>query len=264
MAGGGISSLCRLPRADYHYLRMLILSLDTSTTIMSCAVARDGVLVREEGGDATGQHVARLPGDLMALLARAELTLTGIDAFAVATGPGSFTGLRVGIATMQGLACATGRPLLGVSGFEALARQSAPPPRTDGASRIATWVDAWRGEVFAALYEEGREVEPPVVAHPEAVLVRLAHRRTLFSGSGAASFRGLITEKLGDDACFTEPVTPFLAGAIALLATENARALAFHGEPLPRPDALRPLYVGRAHPELARNASTPRVGVTPL
>ena len=65
-------------------------------------------------------------------------------------GPGSFTGLRIGIATMQGLAFAAGKPLIGVSGLDALARMA---DREAAGRRIATWVDAWRGEVFAALYD---------------------------------------------------------------------------------------------------------------
>ena len=100
---------------------MLILALDTTTRTSSCAVARDGVVLREQAGDGSRPQAERLPGDLMALLEHERLALAEIDAFAVATGPGSFTGLRIGIATMQGLAFATGKPLIGVSGFDALA-----------------------------------------------------------------------------------------------------------------------------------------------
>src|SRR5688572_32262035 len=99
---------------------MVILSLDTTTKTSSCAVVRDGIVVLEQPGDPAQPHGSRLPGDLMALLAASGLTIRDIDAFAVATGPGSFTGLRIGIATMQGLAFATGKPLAGVSAFDAL------------------------------------------------------------------------------------------------------------------------------------------------
>src|SRR5688500_6502451 len=129
---------------------MLVLALDTTTRAGSCAVARDGVVLRERGGDPDRPHDTRMPGDLMTLLEEERITLPDIDVFAVATGPGSFTGLRVGIATMQGLAFAEGKPLIGVSAFDALARLAvAPGP----GAQVATWVDAWRGEVYAALYE---------------------------------------------------------------------------------------------------------------
>ena len=89
---------------------MLVLALDTTTSSGSCALARDGRVVREQVNDAPNAHAERLPGDLMSLLDGANLRLADIDVFAVATGPGSFTGLRIGIATMQGLAFAEGKP----------------------------------------------------------------------------------------------------------------------------------------------------------
>src|SRR5687768_12595620 len=109
---------CRVPLSSSF---MLVLSLDTTTRTSSSAVARDGIVLREEAGDAAKPQAERLPGELMTLLETTGTTLPQIDAFAVATGPGSFTALRIGIATMQGLAFAMGKPLVGVSGFDALA-----------------------------------------------------------------------------------------------------------------------------------------------
>jgi tRNA threonylcarbamoyl adenosine modification protein YeaZ len=108
-------------RSGPHSGPLLTLALDTTTKTSSCAVARDGIVLCEQAGDGSKPQAERLPGDLIALLAHAGLSLADIDLFAVATGPGSFTGLRIGIATMQGLAFATGKPLVGVSGFDALA-----------------------------------------------------------------------------------------------------------------------------------------------
>src|SRR5678816_3075473 len=101
---------------------MLVLALDTTTPTGSCALARDGRVVCEQVNDAPNAHAEHLPGDLMSLLDRAHTRLADIDVFAVATGPGSFTGLRIGIATMQGLSFAEGKPLIGVSGFDVLVR----------------------------------------------------------------------------------------------------------------------------------------------
>src|SRR5579862_5554902 len=99
---------------------MICLALDTTTRVASCAVARDGVVLREDPCDPDRQLALQLPGALDDLLALAGVELRDVDAFAVATGPGSFTGLRIGIATMQGLAFAEEKPLIGVSGLAAL------------------------------------------------------------------------------------------------------------------------------------------------
>lgn len=220
---------------------MLILALDTTTIAGSCALIREGRVVREEASDASQPQATRLPRDLMALLDRETVALSEIDAFAVGIGPGSFTGLRVGIATMQGLAVATGKPLFGASALDALAAVA-------GTGRVATWVDAWRGEVYAALYEAGREAEPPVVARPDDLVRHLAGQETLFTGDGAAVHRETIRAVLGDLARFTEPVAPLLAGAMAGLAAD-----AFRAGGRPRPHAIRPLYVRRPDAELARH-----------
>jgi tRNA threonylcarbamoyladenosine biosynthesis protein TsaB len=228
---------------------MLVLALDTTTRTGSCGLALDGHVVRELASDPGTSHAEHLPGDLMALLERAQIPLESVDVFAVATGPGSFTGMRVGIATMQGLAFAMGKPLVGVSGLDALARVAAPG---GGDPCVATWVDAWRGEVYAALYRGGREIEAATVEHPATVLDRHRQReRVLFIGDGAGTFELLISDTLGDLAVMADPVSPLLAGMIAQMAYDAV--LAGHR---PSADAIRPLYVRRTDAELARDART--------
>jgi tRNA threonylcarbamoyladenosine biosynthesis protein TsaB len=232
---------------------MVVLALDTTARTGSCALSRDGVVTGELASDPEPSHAEHLPGDLMTLLAAERVELDAVDVFAVATGPGSFTGMRVGIATMQGLAFATGKPLIGVSALDALAvaGTSATPgvPRT-----VATWVDAWRGEVYAALYEDGREVEGPTVEHPAAVLDR--HRRRgeapiLFIGDGAGRCLAIIRGALDGRAVIATPVAPLLAATVAQIAHDAAR----RGH-RPGADAIRPLYVRRMDAELARDART--------
>src|SRR5687767_12569031 len=99
---------------------MLVLALDTTTRQGSVALARDGGALAVAAGDPGIAHGARLPGDLMRLLDAQRLRVADVDLFAVASGPGSFTGLRIGIATMQGLALANGKPLAGISALDAL------------------------------------------------------------------------------------------------------------------------------------------------
>ena len=238
---------------------MLILSLDTTTPKPSCAVARDGVVINEEPIDASRQLALQLPGALRDILDLSAVALEEIDAFAVATGPGSFTGLRIGIATMQGLAFGRGKPLIGVSGLTALRAVASPAFL---GSRIATWVDAWRGDVYAALFEDGREIGEPVVAKPSALLDDLARREgapcTLmanditFIGDGAETYRDLIMSRLGHAARLADPTVPLLAAVIAMLAT-----IEYKNGHRPPPHAIRPMYVRRSDAELGRDRGKP-------
>jgi tRNA threonylcarbamoyladenosine biosynthesis protein TsaB len=247
---------------------VLLLSLDTTTKAASCAVARDGVVLNEVAIDPARQLALQLPGALRDLLDLSAIGLSEVEAFAVATGPGSFTGLRIGIATMQGLAFGLGTPLFGISGLTALRAVASPAFL---GSRIATWVDAWRGDVYATLFEDGRQVGEPVVAKPDDLLgtlsacdptvgvrdptgsragTRGAHlmaNDVTFIGDGAETYRDLIVSRLGDAARIADPVAPLLAGVIAVLAT-----IEYTKGHRPPPHAIRPLYVRRPDAELAR------------
>ena len=186
------------------------------------------------------------------LLEGAQIALPDIDLYAVATGPGSFTGLRIGIATMQGLAFAAGKPLIGVSGFDALARiasrNAVKAFRQTRAPAVATWVDAWRGDVFAARYQHDVPIDPPTVEKPVALLARIAEP-TLFIGDAVPVYADLILRTLGDLALLEEPSAPALAATIAHIATTAART-----GTQPAPDDIRPLYIRRPDAELARDA----------
>jgi tRNA threonylcarbamoyladenosine biosynthesis protein TsaB len=166
--------------------------------------------------------------------------------FAVAVGPGSFTGLRIGIATIQGLALVTGRRIGGVSALEALA-QIASGPIAPG-SLVGSWVDAQRGEVFAALYrvtdaplftpERLVELEPPTVAKPEAMRASWSGHAlgsAVFTGDGAARY-------------LNAPPPPLLAGAIGRMAAVQAA----RGQTVSAA-GVHPLYVRRPDAELARD-----------
>jgi tRNA threonylcarbamoyladenosine biosynthesis protein TsaB len=227
---------------------MVVLALDTTTRGGSCALMRDGRLVCERAGDPAREQGERLPRDLARVLAEDGTTLEQVGLLAVATGPGSFTGLRVGIATMQGLAVATGVPLIGIPSFDALAHIGSKDERARGSQiQIATWVDAWRGEVFAALYSGGRATEAPLVAKPAALLAALGSTRTLFVGDGAQLYLDTIRDTRGSRAEFASPLAPLLAGAVAALANT-----AYQQGLRPPPHAVRPVYVRRSDAELAR------------
>jgi tRNA threonylcarbamoyladenosine biosynthesis protein TsaB len=238
---------------------MLILALDTSTAGGSAAIVRDGALLLARDGDASRTHGQRLPGELMDILRDAGGTLAGIDGFAVVTGPGSFTGLRVGIATIQGLALARGRRVTPVSAFEALMfskdevfRLKPEATYSPEAAYCGVWIDAHRREVFATLYaEDGRTVlEPPTSLSPEATIDAWMGRvaaasRIAFIGDGAIKYADVIRERLGERAILSDQ-TPRLAAAAGLIAAADpARAVV--------PHAVVPLYVRRSDAELARD-----------
>ncbi len=225
---------------------MTVLSIDTTARTGSAAVVRNGVVLAEVRGDPAITHGQRLPGDLVRLVAEAGVSLNDVDLLAVAAGPGSFTGLRVGIAAMQGLAMAAGKPIVPISTLEALARLGADAH----GGLVAPWVDAQRGEVFAALYENGGEVPlgAPTALPPGPTLLALdaiaGGRRVRFIGDGAVRYADLI------DAAFqgraeVDREAPPLAVSIAMIAERApGRAVA--------PHAVAPIYIRRPDAELAR------------
>jgi tRNA threonylcarbamoyladenosine biosynthesis protein TsaB len=231
---------------------VLILALDTSAAGGSAAVIRvdgDHTTVIEIAGDGTRSHGERLPVELMAVLREAGASIEDVDRLAVAVGPGSFTGLRVGIATIQGLALARALPVTPVSTFEALAW---PAPGATSTDAIAAWVEAHRGEVFATLFApDGRTVLAPATAlTPEATLdawrdALAPQARVRFLGDGAVRYRDVIRGELAGQAVIDE-TAPLLAGAIGrIAAAEPGRAVS--------PHAIVPIYVRRPDVELARD-----------
>src|SRR5687768_10758168 len=171
---------------------MLVLALDTTTRQGSIALARDGGVVAVYAGNAAITHGQRSPGDLMRLLGPHEHRVADVDLFAVASGPGSLTGIRIGIATMQGFALANSKPLQGVSALDAIfdALDFLSPQ-----SEVAVWMDAGRGQVYSARYENGEAVEPALADTPAEILARWARERNhtaLFTGDGALAYRDLI------------------------------------------------------------------------
>jgi tRNA threonylcarbamoyladenosine biosynthesis protein TsaB len=229
---------------------MLVLALDTTTRQGSVALARDGALLATYAGDAAITHGERLPGDLVRVLDAHGLRVSDVDVFAVAAGPGSFTGLRIGIATLQGLALANDKSLVGISALDAIrAAVSSQLSALSSTGDVAVWMDAQRGQVFSAVYNARDVVEPALVDKPADILRRWARARTYpcaFAGDGAIAYRDLIRATVAD-AIVVEPLPP-LAPAIAAAAVAHVRE---HGPSAP--DTIRPIYIRRSDAELARD-----------
>jgi tRNA threonylcarbamoyladenosine biosynthesis protein TsaB len=238
---------------------VVILALDTTTKTGSCALWRDGALVEQRPGDATRTHAERLPGDLADLLAAYGLTVKDVDLYAVASGPGSFTGLRVGIATIQGLALVHGRKVVAVSALEALAQCGAAA--VDGATMAGGWMEAYRGEVFGALYRitsRGtglstlEEIAAPAVASPGDLATEWVRIIKNDGNAGKAVVIGDAVPSTRNALSAALPSSVRLLDTVPLAATIAHIAHA-HPERATLPHAIIPLYVRRPDAELARD-----------
>ena len=131
---------------------MLILAIDTSTRAGSVALLRDREVLGEISAREDTPFSTRLFRDLELLQTRAPFRMDQIDVFAVAAGPGSFTGLRVGLTAVKGWAEVHGKPIAAISGLEAIAAQSSATHDT-----VSPFLDARKGHVFGSTYRRSPE-----------------------------------------------------------------------------------------------------------
>ncbi len=237
---------------------MRVLALDTTRAAASAALIDEERVIAEHADEGVRSQAEKLPAMLFDLLRDAGATLDAVDVFAVASGPGSFTGLRIGIATIQGLALVSGRPVVPVSALEALAQASSL--ELASGSLVGAWLDARRRDVFGALYrvqdapafdrERLQEVEAALVAPPALVWQRWRKRfgtPAVLAGDGAVAYADLTR---ADGSVRVEPGTP-LASVIGRMAWRRAKA----GQVV-TPAGIQPLYVRRPDAEIARDART--------
>ena len=181
---------------------MTILAVDTTTRSCSAAVVSSSGLLAEIILDNDQTHARHLMKMIDQVLELAGISLNTLDGFAVTRGPGSFTGLRIGLSSIKGLGRATGKPIVAVSSLKALATQAGPVPMT-----IFALIDAYRKEVYLAgyRYEKDRlkRVLPETVAGPEKVLA-MVQGPAVFVGNGAVIYRRMLVENLGESAHFTQ------------------------------------------------------------
>ena len=229
---------------------MKVIGFDTATDDTIVGATRDGAVVFEalEGPDADGRptHSA----SLLDSIGKAVESLGGweaVDRIAVGTGPGTFTGLRIGIATALGLRVSAGIPLAGVPTLRALAegmravereRAVAEPGPTGDAALFVPVLDARRGEVFIAVYDHaGEEVQAPVAVGPgEAVNLILGLGGPVrVGGPGAVRFAEDF-ERGGVEPVKAGPGRGLLSGAAVC-------ALGAEAEPLGSGQPLEPIYI---------------------
>lgn len=228
----------------------MILGIDTATPACSAALVEAGQVIayaHSPEQSAASSLLVRLIDDLCAQSGRAAADVAGV---AVNLGPGAFTGLRVGLATAQGLATAYKRPLMGCSTFEALVDAAA-----DWDGVICPVIEARRGEVYAAFYRrqgcQVSETAPGMVVTPDT-LCTLVQERTLFLGSGVQSCGELLASRLGERAVCRDLGSDFaLAANVARLGCERSATTA--------PDdgyRLTPIYIRPADARLPRHKAS--------
>jgi tRNA threonylcarbamoyladenosine biosynthesis protein TsaB len=233
---------------------VITLALDTSHPVGSVALARDGDLVSSEQFREPASHLVALGHAVDRVLSSAGLDAAGIDRLAIVTGPGSFTGLRIGLSFAKGLHAATGVPLVTMDALRLLAL----PWLSKG--RVCAMIDARRGEVYAALFEqvagtgEVRETLSPRALSPETWREALSATPDVFVGTGAIAHRDRLESEF--------PAAALPADDAAFPSTAHLAIIAHRMTPLDENAVrtLEPLYVRPSGAERMRAHARPAEG----
>lgn len=222
---------------------MVILAMDSSGAACSCAVMRDGVILAQSLIQNGNTHSQQLMVLVERVLADAGLTLSQVDRIACVTGPGSFTGVRIGVCAARALAMGQEKPVVSVTALEALSTAAFN-------GLVCALIDARHDQAYCAAYQDGEEVLPAQARYVEAFLDELALRREncLFVGDGAHVYAQKICDVLGDRAYIAS------GHGAQLYAAQAAQYAFLHPEISDAHDMLLPVYLraSQAEQEYAR------------
>lgn len=226
--------------------RMKILALDTSTRAGSVAITDDDAVLAESVLNIDVTHSETLLSSLKNMLDETKLGMNDIDLLALTLGPGSFTGIRIGVSTVKGFALALGKPIAGVSTLETLASNF-----PYASCRITPILDARKGEVYSAHFRwEGNALARLTgdrALPPEALLEEI-NETTLFVGDGLGRYGEMIRERLGELAVTAPSTHGFIrSSVVAALAHRQFEK----GETLD-PASLAPIYLRKSEAEINR------------
>lgn len=175
---------------------MKIILIETSTSLCSAAIAEDGAIVAVRESAGTREHASLTAPFVKEMLDERGLKARDCDAVCVSMGPGSYTGLRVGVSTAKGLCFGAGIPLLAIDTMEILYQQGIDAVSEGGFKYIVPMIDARRMEVYAAVYSAAgdrlTEIEPQVVT-PESFAAQLEEGPVLFIGDGALKCKDVLS-----------------------------------------------------------------------
>jgi tRNA threonylcarbamoyladenosine biosynthesis protein TsaB len=198
-----------------------LLAFDTATPATAVALVCGERTFSARHEPAEGErpgHASQLLALAAQLLDEAGIAFADLDRIAVGTGPGTFTGLRIGVATARALAQATGAQLVGVSTLKALAEPAGPGP-------VMAVLDARRGEAFVAAYDGDAQLLPPAAVTPE-ILGTLGRRGWKAVGDGAVRFRPVLEPSgavIPDDGSPIHSVDALAVARLAARAPETGR-----------------------------------------
>jgi len=221
---------------------LYVLGIDTSTMTGGAAVVRDGQLVGEYVLNIRTTHSERLLPAIERLLQDAGLSLEEMDGLAVVVGPGSFTGIRIGVATAKGFAYALNRKLVGLTALEALGRQFQAFPGI-----VVPMIDSRRTEVYAQAFLGGKPLAAPHNSHLDEVLrwCRSQEQPCLMVGDGAIAYREYIAAGL-PEAVFPPPEFALLRpAAVAALGWERLKEGQYSDA-----FAVNPVYLRKTEAEI--------------
>jgi tRNA threonylcarbamoyladenosine biosynthesis protein TsaB len=224
---------------------MKVLGIDTSSPCGAVGLMDDGEVVSDYLLNIPVTHSERLLGAIEFVLREARCRIEQVEGWAIAIGPGSFTGLRIGVSTVKGLAFATGKPAAGVSTLDVLASQIAPTSYL-----ICPILDAKKKEVYTAFYRYGeggslrRQSEYQAIS-PEN-LVRQIKEQTIFVGDGVKTYGDFLANCLPSFAIL--PSAPFHVSHGSMVAKLGMELLK-RGEHL-NLSAFSPLYVRPSEAEM--------------
>jgi tRNA threonylcarbamoyl adenosine modification protein YeaZ len=228
--GRAAEAPCRRRSAAGIVARLRVLAVDTSSERSGVALVESGVVRAEVRLLTQVPSVSVLPA-VEFVLASLQITAADIEGYAVGVGPGSFTGVRVALSTVQGLALASGRPCVGVSSLDAVASLVAGQADT-----IVAVMDAYRDEVFVARYDrDARPLGPPSREKPEIALADLPPGAVL-AGDAALRHAAVIAAMAPN--ARMEQGAPYLAAAVGRVGESRLVA----GLGVTAAD-LRPLYL---------------------
>ena len=185
-------------------LKMKVLGIDTSTSCGAVGLMDDGEVLSDYLLNIPVTHSERLLGAIEFILREAHCSTGDVDGWAISLGPGSFTGLRIGVSTVKGLAFATGKPVAGVGTLDVLASQVSPTSYL-----ICPILDARKKEVYSAFYRYGggnflRRQSDYQALRPED-LIKKIKEQTIFLGDGVRTYRDFLFHSLSSLAIFPAP-----------------------------------------------------------
>lgn len=220
---------------------MIILAVHTTTRRLSAAVTQNGRVLHENILPPGREHLENLAPIILGISNRLKISLEHVDGFAVAVGPGSFSGIRVGLATVKGVALALGKPVVGVSSLEILAWLGL----TDGEIGAAV-IDARRGELFAGIYRKsGKTVA--LMKGPFLTKLDLLEKLAELTDQDnriVCSERAVENLPEGNPGAWISRIVTPSASACALMAEER-----FRRGTLQDLHSITPLYVRRSDAE---------------